>query len=88
MQILKLLEVVYEDDTCKLFLSIGVVFMFVFLNCDDQIIDKPHPGFVHGYVYEADSNEPVDSARVYFNPESDLIYTDANGYYLIFSGID
>lgn len=64
----------------------GSIFLTFIYGCQDVGFVEPSPGYVKGHVYEYGSNEPLDSARVFFNPESDSIYTDANGYYLIFGG--
>jgi hypothetical protein len=41
---------------------------------------EPPPGWVHGYVYEAGTNTPLDSVQIIFT--ADTIYTSENGYYI------
>jgi hypothetical protein len=41
---------------------------------------EPPPGWVHGYVYEAGTNTPLDSVQIIIL--IDTTYTSENGYYI------
>lgn len=70
----------------KKMLIFGAAFVFILIliiTCSNGSIVEPPLGAVSGYVYEAGTTTPVESAKVYLGTAGDSTYSDEFGYYFL-----
>ena len=57
--------------------------LFLLLSCSEEKLSDTGFGVVKGRVVKENTFEPIANARISSNPNSSVVFTDANGYFTI-----
>ena len=63
----------------NLFIKLSILFIVLFLSCSEEKIEGEDFGTVTGRVVVAETFEPLANAKVFSNPNSNIVFTDENG---------
>lgn len=63
----------------NIYLKISIFLLLALVACSEEKVEGIDYGSISGRVVKADTFEPVANAKVFSNPASSIVFTDANG---------
>jgi Tol biopolymer transport system component len=67
----------------NIYLRFSFLLIVMLFSCSEEKVDGIDFGSVSGRVVKADTFEPVSNAKVFSNPSSSIVFTDADGRFTI-----
>lgn len=65
----------------KVFKTVVILALSLFINCSEDTIDLVGLGTITGRVVEANSFNPIENAKITISPTNNTVFSDANGYF-------
>jgi len=66
----------------KVFKTIVILALSLFINCSEETIDLVGLGTIAGRVVEAGSFNPIENAKITISPTNNTVFSDADGYFI------